>query len=81
MIGEMQTEDVAAEVEQGEGSKVEFKSTLRWNIKAGKDDDEITLAVLKTLAGFLNTSGGVVLIGVTDAGSIRGIADDQFKNE
>jgi Putative DNA-binding domain len=77
----MQTEDIAAEVQRGEGSKVEFKSTLRWNIKSGKDDEEITLTVLKTVTGFLNTSGGVVLIGVTDAGSIRGIADDHFKTD
>lgn len=77
----MHAEDIVAEVKRGEGSMLEFKSTLRWNIRAQKDDNETTLAVLKTIAGFLNTSGGVVLIGVTDAGSIRGISEDHFKNE
>ena len=67
-------------IEKGEDEKLEFKSTLRWNLKAGKKDDAMTHACLKTLAAFLNTEGGALLIGVADDGTIIGIEQDQFPN-
>ncbi len=39
------------------------------------------LAVLKTLAGFLNTNGGRLVIGVRDDGTPLGIEADQFESE
>ena len=39
------------------------------------------LAVLKTIAGFLNTNGGILTIGVTDDGTLLGIDADGFENE
>ena len=77
----MHLEDVRQEIERGEGSSIEFKSTLRWNIKAANNDGGMTLEVLKAAAGFLNSSGGLLFIGVTDSGSLHGIAEDQFRNE
>jgi hypothetical protein len=74
-------DDTRREIGNGEGSFLEFKSTLRWNIKAGRDDPAITLEVLKTAAAFLNSEGGVLLIGVSDTGSLLGIAVDHFKND
>lgn len=69
------------EIKAGESKNREFKSTLRWNIKAEKIDHEtITYAVLKTIAAFLNTDGGTLLIGVADNGSIVGIELDRFEN-
>ena len=50
----------------GESSTLEFKSTLRWNINGQRNDEAITLAVLKTIAGFLNPARGVMFIGVRD---------------
>ena len=38
-------------------------------------------AILKTLAGFLNTSGGTLVIGVSDDGDPVGIQVDDFPNE
>lgn len=64
----------------GESASVEFKSTLRWNTKAGRDDLAIELAALKTIAAFLNTKGGTLLIGVNDAGQVLGVAADHFQN-
>jgi predicted HTH transcriptional regulator len=63
-------------IRAGEGMGLEFKSTLRWNVHAGKHTEEITYACLKTIAAFLNTSGGTLLIGVADDGSIVGIEKD-----
>lgn len=68
-------------IQQGESENIEFKSTLRWNINAQKHDPVIELAVVKTIAAFLNTSGGTLIIGVNDSGSIVGIKLDQFPNE
>jgi hypothetical protein len=64
----------------GEGARLEFKSTLRMNLHTNKNDDAITHACLKTVAAFLNTDGGQLLIGVADDGSIIGIERDGFQN-
>jgi predicted HTH transcriptional regulator len=39
------------------------------------------MAVLKTVTAFLNAGGGTLLIGVSDDGSIVGLAADGFPNE
>ena len=65
----------------GESDSVEFKSTLRTNIRTGKRDKGMEAAVLKTLAGFLNTNGGVLFIGVSDEGTPGGLEADCFPNE
>jgi hypothetical protein len=67
-------------IRAGEGTGLEFKSTLRWNVRAGKADEEMTYACIKTIAAFLNTNGGTLLIGVADDGSILGIEQDGFPN-
>ncbi len=67
-------------IEQGENEFVEFKSTLRWNLKANKKDKAIEKAALKTLAAFMNSHGGLLIIGVADDGSILGLDNDQFPN-
>src|SRR5205823_2592336 len=38
--------------------EVEFKSTARWNLREGRKDKRMEDAVVKTIAGFLNTDGG-----------------------
>jgi type I restriction enzyme R subunit len=69
-------------IKRGESKTLEFKSTLRWNIKENRQDDRaVTHAVLKTIAAFLNTEGGDLLIGVADDGSIVGIERDQLDND
>ena len=65
---------------QGESSTIEFKSTLRMNLHSGRQDPNIELSVLKTIAAFLNSSGGILLIGVNDLGSVVGIEQDKFLN-
>jgi len=68
-------------VAQQENTGVEFKSTLRVNLHTNEKDSKMELAVLKTLAGFLNRSGGTLIIGVADDGSPVGIEIDGFPNE
>lgn len=68
-------------IQQGESDFVEFKSTLRFNLKSKKIDNNIELSSIKTVAAFLNTSGGTLLIGVTDDGAINGLSTDRFSND
>jgi type I restriction enzyme R subunit len=65
-----------------ESKTLEFKSSLRWNLKEGRQDDRnVTLAVLKTIAAFLNTEGGDLLIGVADDRAVLGIDHDRLEND
>ncbi|MEX2220899.1 MAG: RNA-binding domain-containing protein, partial [Candidatus Rokuibacteriota bacterium] len=69
-------------IKRGESKTLEFKSTLRWSLKDGRQDDKgVTHAVLKTVAAFLNTEGGDVLIGVADDGAVVGIEHDQLDSD
>ena len=63
-------------IANGEDQNTEFKSTLSWNIDAQMKDKKIEKAVLKTIAGFNNKDGGVLLIGVTDEKDIIGLSYD-----
>lgn len=72
--------ELGAIIDGGEHDRLEFKSTLRWNLKAEKAGKEIELAVIKSLAAFLNSAGGSLIIGVDDQGRVLGLEVDQFPN-
>ena len=80
-IAETTEEDVLALIATGENRYIEFKSTLRMNLHSKKPGKEIELAWLKGVAAFLNTDGGTLLLGVTDAGEITGLEQDVFEND
>lgn len=63
-------------IADGESITVEFKSTARWNVHAGQPDKKMEHVILKTVAGFMNSEGGTLLIGVRDDGDVLGLADD-----
>ena len=66
-------EDLIAE---GEGEELEFKSSLRWDIKDGKKNKSLEDVVVKTIAAFLNAQGGTLLIGVDDNQKVIGLEHD-----
>lgn len=68
-------------VGNGETVNVEFKATMRKNLHTGEKDARMELAILKTIAGFLNANGGVLIVGVEDNGDPIGIEEDEFPNE
>ncbi len=77
--GHRQAEEL---IRGGESKTLEFKSTLRWSLKEDRQDDKgVTHAVLKTIAAFLNTEGGDLLIGVADDGRVVGIERDQLESD
>ena len=63
-------------IEQGESKKVEFKQTGRVNLHTKQQDPVIEQMVVKAIAGFMNASGGTLLIGVSDSGEVTGIEAD-----
>lgn len=65
----------------GENNQTEFKSTLRWSLKENKVDHGVEIAWLKSVAAFLNSDGGCLVVGVDDKGVPLGIAPDGFENE
>ena len=75
------TDRVKSLIKLGESNRVEFKSTLRWNLKTDRAEKVIDKAWLKSVAGLLNSDGGVLLVGVADNGDIMGIEADNFDNE
>ena len=77
----MTDEQLLKSVAAGEDDRLEFKSTLRWNLRTNKPDKAMEIACLKSIAAFLNSEGGTLLVGVEDDGNILGIAADQFPNE
>ena len=63
-------------IQSGEDGYVEFKSTMRWNLREARIDKKMEEIILKSISAFSNSKGGKLLIGVDDSGEILGIQDD-----
>jgi putative two-component system response regulator len=74
------SEQLRSLIDIGENDRFELKSTFRWNLKANKPGREIENACLKTIVAFLNTEGGILLVGVEDDGNVLGLEPDRFPN-
>ncbi len=72
--------DPAAALEEligeGEGPRLELKSSLRYDLEARIVHKELERAVVKTVAGFMNADGGTLLVGVADDGAVLGLDGD-----
>jgi predicted HTH transcriptional regulator len=51
------------------------------NLTTKNPDPKIEQSALKTVAAFLNSAGGTLLVGVDDAGAPLGLAADNFPSE
>ncbi len=69
-------EELPLLIASGEGERLEFKSSLRWDRRENRVNRSLQQVVLKTVAGFLDHEGGTLLTGVGDDGSIIGIEAD-----
>lgn len=68
--------DLSALIAAGESEQLEFKSSLRWDFNEQRINRGLETVILKSLAGFLNGSGGTLLIGVADDGTVLGLEQD-----
>lgn len=57
----------------GESKTLEFKQTLSWDTRKEEKAKYIENSALKTIAAFLNTDGGTLIVGVNDDGKISGL--------
>ncbi|MCP4882262.1 MAG: ATP-binding protein [Flavobacteriales bacterium] len=63
-------------LEQDENRYLEFKSSLRWDYRQEKVNPELEKVIMKTVAAFGNTDGGILMIGVDDDKNILGLEKD-----
>lgn len=73
--------EIVSILKVGESDATEFKSTLRWNLHIDKADKKIENSCLKTVAAFLNSDSGVLLVGVDDDEHVLGLEHDRFTTE
>jgi hypothetical protein len=63
-------------IAKGESLGIEYKGSLRWDYRQNCVNKALTKSVVKTLAAFLNSQGGTLLIGVRDDGEVVGLDRD-----
>ncbi|HXV26555.1 MAG TPA: RNA-binding domain-containing protein [Candidatus Paceibacterota bacterium] len=55
---------------------LEFKSSLRWDVRERKVNRALEKAAMKTVAAFLNSRGGHLVLGIADDRTVRGVHED-----
>lgn len=73
------TENIKYLCSKGESDVLEYKSTLDLCLRDNKKASYVTESALKTIAAFLNSKGGTLLIGVDDNGEIIGLNEEIYK--
>lgn len=63
-------------IASGEDKYAEFKSTGRKNLHTCQKDPVVEWSIIKSIAAFMNTDGGKLLIGIADNGDPVGIEED-----
>ena len=63
-------------ITQGENDHVEFKASIRWDFKENAINKNLQETIAVAITGMLNGKGGILLIGVTDNGTVLGIEKD-----
>jgi hypothetical protein len=72
--------DLSTLIKSGENQIVEFKQSLRVDIKTHEINNDLEWECIKTIAAFLNTKGGTLLIGIRDNDSIVVGLEDDFNS-
>jgi len=70
------SKDLPALIRSGESERLEFKSSVRWDIRQQRVNKALETVIAKSIAGFMNHKGGSLLVGVSDAGEMLGLQDD-----
>ena len=63
-------------IRNGESSQLEFKPALLYHFAKKGYSKTVRFHVAKTIASFMNSKGGILLIGVTDDKSLQGLSYD-----
>lgn len=71
-----QSQTIQSLLQHEEHEQLEFKTTFRWDMKGNKVNKLLEKASMKTVAAFLNSSGGHLVLGVNDAKEVVGLEYD-----
>jgi len=63
-------------IQAGESDALEFKGSLRWDFRQKSINKSLEKVVAKTIAAFMNSHGGTLVIGVSDEGQALGLEFD-----
>lgn len=63
-------------IKNGENKYVEFKSSIRYDFLKKTTNKDLERVIAKSIAGFMNTKGGKLILGVNDDKKIIGLQDD-----
>lgn len=63
-------------IRKGESDTLEFKSSLIWDYKLDKPNKSLWHPILKTVAAFMNSDGGLLIVGIADDGEMLGLDKD-----
>jgi Schlafen, AlbA_2 len=75
-ITELRQRPIDSRVRDLENWQMERKASFKYDISIGKSSQELEKRICKTIAGFLNTKGGILFIGVDDVGNVVGLKQD-----
>jgi len=73
-IGELRP--ISELIKLPESDRLEYKSTFQWDVRRNCKYEDLRFSTLKTIAAFLNSEGGTLIIGVEDNGNIFGLEKD-----
>jgi len=73
---ESMNEELEELILAGESDRLEFKSTLRYDLRTKEVNKKLEFVIAKTIAAFLNSEGGDLLIGIDDDSNALGLEDD-----
>ncbi|MDP2598250.1 MAG: putative DNA binding domain-containing protein, partial [Candidatus Liptonbacteria bacterium] len=68
--------DISKLLAENEHDRLEFKSSLRFDNKVGRASRDVEKAAMKTIAAFLNSKGGYLVVGVSDTRVPLGLQND-----
>ena len=76
-------DDIYPLLHKNESQSLEYKSSMRWDVRQDKQSPVMEGVVAKELCAFMNAGGGNLLIGVDDGGTPIGLKKDYstFKNK
>jgi hypothetical protein len=72
-IQEIKRQPISDLIARGEGQYLEFKSSFSWDYRRQSVNRGLNKAVMKNITGYMNTTGGILLLGVDDEGQILGL--------
>ena len=73
---EVRQRSVEELIKIGESMVLEFKSTFQWDFIQNRQNKHLRFSVIKTIAAFMNSEGGTLVIGVEDDGTPCGLDND-----